>query len=134
MTIVTESISREILAELADTPLPSIPDANRWKSMDFMTQMANIGSEVGRTLKWKQKGNTVLARSAFIRAIDLIDLTIKVGRTDASASSRDAMLREVLLARDQFCEEYLSDDVNALAKSERYFSHFAKACALKSGR
>ncbi len=119
---------------MTDTPLPSIPDAGRWESMDFMTQMANIGSEVGRTLKWKQKGNTVLARSAFIRAIDLIDLTIKVGRNNSPASSRDAMLREVLLARDQFCEEYLSDDVNALAQSERYFSHFAKACAVKAGR
>lgn len=119
---------------MTDTSLPSIPDASRWESMDFMAQMANIGSEVGRTLKWKRKGNTILARSAFIRAIDLIDLTIKVGRNNASASSRDAMLREVLLARDQFCEEYLSDDINALARSERYFSHFAKACAVKAGR
>ncbi len=87
---------------MTDTSLPSIPDASRWESMDFMAQMANIGSEVGRN--------------------------------NASASSRDAMLREVLLARDQFCEEYLSDDINALARSERYFSHFAKACAVKAGR
>lgn len=87
---------------MTDTSLPSIPDASRWESMDFMAQMANIGSEVGRN--------------------------------NAPASSRDAMLREVLLARDQFCEEYLSDDINALARSERYFSHFAKACAVKAGR
>ncbi len=78
--------------------------------MDFISQMANIGSEVGRTLKWKQKGNTALAKNAFIRALDLFDLTIKVGRNNGSQSSRDSMLREVLMARDQFCEEYLSED------------------------
>ena len=102
--------------------------------MDFISQMANIGSEVGRTLKWKQKGNTALAKNAFIRALDLFDLTIKVGRNNDSQSSRDSMLREVLMARDQFCEEYLSEDSNAIAPSDRYFSQFAKACALKSGR
>ena len=102
--------------------------------MDFISQMANIGSEVGRTLKWKQKGNTALAKNAFIRALDLFDLTIKVGRNNGSQSSRDSMLREVLMARDQFCEEYLSEDSYAIAPSDRYFSQFAKACALRSGR
>lgn len=102
--------------------------------MDFISQMANIGSEVGRTLKWKQKGNTALAKNAFIRALDLFDLTIKVGRNNGSQSSRDSMLREVLMARDQFCEEYLSEDSDAIAPSDRYFSQFAKACALRSGR
>lgn len=102
--------------------------------MDFISQMANIGSEVGRTLKWKQKGNTALAKNAFIRALDLFDLTIKVGRNNSPQSSRDSMLREVLMARDQFCEEYLSEDSNAIAPSDRYFSQFAKACALRSGR
>ena len=102
--------------------------------MDFISQMANIGSEVGRTLKWKQKGNTALAKNAFIRALDLFDLTIKVGRNNGSQSSRDSMLREVLMARDQFCEEYLSEDSNAIDPSDRYFSQFAKACALRSGR
>ena len=102
--------------------------------MDFISQMANIGSEVGRTLKWKQKGNTALAKNAFIRALDLFDLTIKVGRNNGSQSSRDSMLREVLMARDQFCEEYLSEDSNAIAPSDRYFSQFAKARALRSGR
>ena len=82
--------------------------------MDFISQMANIGSEVGRTLKWKQKGNTALAKNAFIRALDLFDLTIKVGRNNGPQSSRDSMLREVLMARDQFCEEYLSEDSNAI--------------------
>ena len=119
---------------MTETRLPVKPDKDKWAAMDFISQMANIGSEVGRTLKWKQKGNTTLAQNAFIRALDLFDLTIKVGRNNGPQSSRDSMLREVLMARDQFCEEYLSEDSNAIAPSDRYFSQFAKACALRSGR
>ena len=119
---------------MTETRLPVKTDKDKWAAMDFISQMANIGSEVGRTLKWKQKGNTALAKNAFIRALDLFDLTIKVGRNNGPQSSRDSMLREVLMARDQFCEEYLSEDSNAIAPSDRYFSQFAKACALRSGR
>ena len=116
------------------TALPTKPDKEKWAEMDFITQMANIGSEVGRTLKWKQKKNAALARSAFIRALDLFDLTIEVGRNKSTPSSRDSMLREVLRARDQFAEEYLSDDDDAIRGSDRYFSHFAKASAIRSRR
>lgn len=114
--------------------LPARPDKERWAGLDFITQMANIGSEVGRTLKWKQKNNETLAKSAFVRAIDLFDLTIEVGRKESNPSYRDSMLREVLIARDLFSEEYLSGDQNAIRGSERYFAHFAKACAIRSRR
>jgi hypothetical protein len=116
--------------------LPQKPDAAKWAEMSLIDQMANISSEVGRTGKWKRKGNSQLALQAFIRALDLIDLTVAVGRTAAStpAGARDSMLRELLRSRDLFCEEFLSDDANALAPSEKYFSFFAHASAQKSGR
>ncbi len=101
--------------------------------MSLMDQMANISSEVGRTSKWKRKGNHQLALQAFIRALDLIDLTIAVGRTAGGRNSigRSSMLYELLRCRDQFCEEFLSSDVNALNPSKKYFSHFANAAARK---
>ncbi len=114
--------------------LPEKPNVERWAEMPFIAQMANIGSEVGRTLKWKRKGNANMAKGAFVRALDLFDLTIAVGRMNESLSSRDSMLKEVIRARDQFCEEYLSDDSKALIPSDKYFSHFAKAFALRSSR
>jgi hypothetical protein len=111
--------------------LPKKPDAARWAEMPLMEQMANIYSEVGRTSKWKQKGNAQLAMQAFIRALDLIDLTIAVGRkgADTPPAGRSSMLRELLRSRDLFCEEFLSDDPEAIKPSEKYFSHFALAAA-----
>ena len=114
--------------------LPEKPNKERWAEMPFIVQMANIGSEVGRTFKWKRKGNENRAKGAIVRALDLFDLTMAVGRIIEPFSLRDSMLKEVIRARDQFCEEFLSEDNDALLLSDKYFSHFAKACALRSSR
>ena len=44
--------------------LPEKPNMERWAEMPFIVQMANIGSEVGRTFKWKRKGNENMAKGA----------------------------------------------------------------------
>ena len=36
-------------------------DADRWASISLMEQMANIGSEVGRSCKWLMKGKPDMA-------------------------------------------------------------------------
>lgn len=36
-------------------------DENRWASMSLAEQMANIGSEVGRSAKWLSKGKMTMA-------------------------------------------------------------------------
>lgn len=114
--------------------LPEKPNMERWAGMPFIVQMANIGSEVGRTFKWRRKGNENMAKGAFVRALDLFDLTIAVGRISEPFSLRDSMLKEAIRARNQFCEEFLSEDNDALLLSDKYFSHFAKAYALRFSR
>ena len=39
--------------------------AGRWRELSFFEQMANIGSETERSIKWKNKGNTVFIKMAF---------------------------------------------------------------------
>jgi len=39
-------------------------------------QMANIGSEVSRALKWMEKGNPEYSRKAAARALELLELGI----------------------------------------------------------
>ena len=107
--------------------LPARPDEERWAMMSFNGQMANIGSEVGRTAKWIAKGKLELAEGAFIRALDLYDLTIQHGRKDQKG--RFPMLRELCLNRCEFAEAYLNKDTKSLTGIEKYFSHFAVAYA-----
>ena len=50
--------------------------AGRWREMTFPEQMANIGSEVERSLHWKAKQQSAYSQKAFERALELVDLTL----------------------------------------------------------
>ncbi|MEK7557634.1 MAG: hypothetical protein AAB530_00275 [Patescibacteria group bacterium] len=50
--------------------------SGRWKKLTFFEQMANIGSEVERSIKWKEKDNVEYSQKAFERALELLSLTI----------------------------------------------------------
>lgn len=95
----------------------------RWKSMPFMEQMANIGSEVGRTYKWVEKSKPKMAEGAFCRALELIDLTLKYGRLDSPL--RASMLKELCRLREYFCAAYDAADKPSLLWLDNYFSVFA---------
>ena len=68
--------------------------AGRWQQFSLVTQLANIGSEVERAIKWKQKGNDEYFQRAFERMLELIDLTV------ADPKNRKR-LKEVLCAREK---------------------------------
>lgn len=55
--------------------------------------MANIGSEVERTLSWQKKGNRDYSEKAFIRSLELFDLTL-------SANLKLSRRREVARAKE----------------------------------
>ena len=97
----------------------------RWKSMSFVEQMANIGSEVGRTAKWVLKEKPAMAQSAFERALELIDLTLKYGRLNSPY--RGPMLKELCKLREYFCSAYEMSDTAFLIWLDKYFGDFAIA-------
>ncbi len=54
--------------------------SGRWTRLSFIEQMANIGSEIERARRWKEKGNTEYFKMAFERALELLELTISDSR------------------------------------------------------
>lgn len=93
--------------------------------MPFVEQMANIGSEVGRTAKWVQKSRPAMAEGAFVRALELIDMTLKFGRL--GSPYRDDMLKELCRVRELFCGAYEGSDIPLLIWLDKYFGDFALA-------
>jgi hypothetical protein len=93
-----------------------------WHTKSLMEQMANIGAEVGRSIKWRSKGKEEMSKKAFYRALELFDFTI------ADAKNRDR-LREIVRARGFFVDYYMGDNIsNSTAESwDRYFLPFAVA-------
>ena len=91
----------------------------RWAELSFSEQMANIGSEVERALKWKEKGNAEYAEKAFYRALELFDLTIKFN-TNKSA------FKELTRLREGFCGFFTDDNIYNLSAEflRKYFYYF----------
>ena len=106
--------------------MAAILNEDRWKSLPLVEQMANIGSEVGRSAKWLSKGKKEMAEGAFYRALDLFDLTIKYGRS--GQKSRPQLLRELCRTRESYVQAYISSDNKTLALLEKDFNHYALAC------
>ena len=96
--------------------------AGRWQELSFLEQMANIGSEVERALKWKERNNADYSVKACERALELLDLTM-----DCSKSK--ARLKEVARTREALVDYFWG--TNQFASSDkswrRYFLEFAYA-------
>ena len=99
----------------------------RWAELTFPQQMANIGSETSRIYRALEAGKEARAESAFARVQELIDLTIKYGRADASPMLRSAMLEELCRFRELYCKAFLERDLVELSVFNRYLDSFSKA-------
>src|SRR3989338_857435 len=70
--------------------------SGRWGELSLMEQMAHIGSEVERALKWKAKNNPDYSTRAFERALELLDLTLGC-RKNVYRLKEIARAREILV-------------------------------------
>ena len=108
-----------------DSPLnPSHRDlaAGRWKELTLAEQMANIGSEVERTLNWRAKANASYAGKAFERSLELMDLTLNAVQ-GFPRFKEVARLRELWVDFFLGSNQFKSTDISW----RKYFSHFTLA-------
>ena len=68
----------------------------RWNELSLVEQMANIGSEIERALKWRSKNNSEYCMGAFERALELLDMTLD-GHKKKAHLKEIARTREVLV-------------------------------------
>lgn len=93
-------------------------DRAKWQSLTIFEQMGNIGSEVGRALAAKRRGDESNMLGAYHRGLDLLDAT-----AEQLADQHSHRLVEVLRAREQFSSAMEKDDDSL----EMYFMNFAIA-------
>ncbi len=97
--------------------------APRWGSFTLMEQLAHVGSEVDRTIRANESGNTARFDHALARALELFDLTAMDIRW------RGHRCREILRAREEFCRLFFDESVptGSAVGLQRYFLYFAIA-------
>lgn len=97
----------------------------RWQTLTLFEQMGNIGSEVGRSMRARDKDAQTF-QNAVARTLELIDLTI----ADPRHRKR---LKEITRAREFFCDA-ISDNPHydvTLSELDEYFLQFAVAARLR---
>ncbi len=92
----------------------------RWFAMSIAEQMANVGSEYERALRWKERGHTDYFEHALQRMLELFDLTIADPRWRNHRLKELCRVREIV--RDQLCSEQPAPW--ALPDLRDYFLHF----------
>lgn len=100
---------------------------DRWKSLPFLVQMANVGSEVERALRWKAKHNPSSCEKALDRALELLDLTL-------ATATRFRRLKELARVRELLVDYFLGSNQYASTEAvwRKYF--FSFACAANRDR
>jgi hypothetical protein len=101
----------EIHAELA---------LGRWQEMTLAEQMANIGSEVSRAIKWQNKNNEPYFLRAFDRLHDLVYMTIE-------AVTIESHLRELTRLREMLNDYFVGENEFHSSPENflKYFDQFA---------
>lgn len=96
--------------------------SGRWENYSLAFQMGNIGSEVSRAIKWKEKNRTDRMMECFNRALELIDLTIR----DDKVKSHQ---KELCRAREELCDYFIGEDKFGTKPSGliAYYDQFAMA-------
>jgi len=96
--------------------------AGRWRTLTFVEQMANVGSEIERSIRWTVRGRSDFGTRAFERALELLDLTVADPRNRGR-------LRELLRVREALADYFVFD--NSYHSSDetwlRYFRFFLLA-------
>ena len=92
-----------------------------WQRRSLVDQLANVGSEVGRVRKWQGR-NPELCERAFVRALELLDLTI----ADPRWTGRR---KELTRVRTFLCDamDGGKEHGSTLQDLDRYFLAFAVA-------
>lgn len=100
--------------------------SGRWFQLSLVEQLANVGSDVIRTIKWKNKNNIAYSKKAFERALELLDLTI------ADPKNR-YRLKEIVRTREVLIDYFIFDNIYSSTDKlwEKYFYKFNYAAALK---
>ena len=105
-------------------------ESGRWWQLTLYEQLAHVGSEVGRAIRWRPR-NERIADGALARALDLMDLTL----SDPRHRLRPGRLRELARVREVLVD-YLAgaNDYGSTAESLlRYFDVFAVAAGRSRG-
>jgi len=101
----------------------------RWFEFSRIEQMANVGCDVDRAIRWRQKGDLENSRKAFERALELLQFTI------ADPKNKNC-LRELTRIKEAIGSYFFHDNIYGYTEKSlhKYFFNFNYMYALQKGK
>jgi hypothetical protein len=105
-------------------------EPSRWFKFSLFEQLANVGTDIERTIYWRKQGNSDYSIKAFERALELLDLTI------ADPKNKGGSLKEIVRVREALVDHFVYDNEYATTDElwQQYFFDFNYAAALQRGK
>jgi hypothetical protein len=100
----------------------------RWLEFSFLGQMANIGCDVDRAIRWRKKDNQLYSNDALKRALEL--LTLSIG--DPKNKKR---LKEIGRIKEVLLDYFMGDNSYGYTDEalQKYFLDYNYMAALERG-
>ena len=98
-----------------------------WFAFSLFEQLANVGMDVSRAIKWRNKGEMDLSKKAFYRALELLCLTKE------DPKNQNHRLKELCRLYEVLVDYFAGDNVYGSSDElwEKYFSAYNWAIGLK---
>lgn len=99
----------------------------RWEEIPFHLQMANIGSEVSRAIRWKKKNREKRCLAALFRGLELIDFSIEAASRMEPGSMKAGHLKELCRCREELCDYFIGENEfhTDPDRLQKYYDQFA---------
>jgi hypothetical protein len=103
--------------------------SGRWFEFSLMEQLANIGCDLERHIRWRDAGELEKSRKAFEAVLELLDLTIRDPKNKKQ-------MDEIIRTRETLIDHFMHDNkYNTTQKQwQDYFYQCNYAAALQRGR
>ncbi len=101
----------------------------RWHQFSLAEQLANVGTDVERAIRWKEKENADFSQKAFERSLELLDFTIADPKNKKS-------LRELCRVREALVDFFAyNNEYQSTSESwQKYFYYFGYLAAYAKGK
>lgn len=101
----------------------------RWFQLSIAEQLANVGCDIERAIRWRNKEDLISSRNAFERALELLQFTI----ADPKNKKR---LKELCRAKEALIDYFVYDNQYKSTDEawQKYFYTFNYISALEKGR
>lgn len=101
----------------------------RWFELQLIEQLANVGCDIDRAIRWKSRNDTIYANDALNRAFGLLDLTIQ----DPKNKKR---LKEIGRIREVLKDYFMGDNSYGYTDEvwHKYFMDYNYMIAIQKGK